>query len=81
MNATTRSMYEQAQMLCEQVKTLKVKTQLAVVLVSYSRDVAKVRVDFLSMGASSLQIEYWGNAEFEWVKKNITANAKSVREA
>jgi hypothetical protein len=75
-----QKLYEQAIALCDKINKLD---PLALAhIVSYSPEITKVKVEFFTtMGQNALNIEYWGNAEFAWVKKNFLMNVKMVREA
>lgn len=77
-----KSLYDQAVQLCEDIKGVKTVLTFRAIVVSYSPEVTKVKVEFITpTGLPVLHIEYWGNAEIDWVEKNMKVNAKSIKEA
>lgn len=75
------SLYDQAVALQAKLAEHQTAMPLSAMVVSYSPEVTKVRVDFLRNGAPALSIEYWGNAELDWVEVNVDMNAAHVANA
>jgi hypothetical protein len=75
------TMYTQAKALCEEVKGISIKPLYFTATVHGIETNALVRVVFCHpMGLRLLTVEYWGNAELDWVESNIKLNAQMLEE-
>ena len=72
------AMFDEASKLQQQISKMKTRMPVASSVKRYREDCVKVEVDILRNGYAVLSIEYFGNAEFSWVKKNLLMNIKSV---
>lgn len=75
------SMFEEAKILAKLINDgATTVCKVTATVANYSKVVTKVKADFWVAAQPALTIEYWGNADREWVQKNIQMNAKMVRD-
>ena len=77
-----KPIYEAAQELNESIRALKLPVPIdSIVSVNDVYTDVRVRVRFFNAGGPVLEVKYWGNAEFAWVRANIRRNAADVAKA